>query len=101
MLLQAVLPPEVAMHKIDARTVYAEPIPDNFGYSGLLAFFSRQGEVLSINKRRHIGTRYFNGSIFVEFASEEIARAVRSTKQTPYELYRPKMSSRPIPASCT
>ena len=62
----------------DERLLYANPFPMTATIESIMDFFEKEcdGRVLSVRLRRHIASKVFNGSIFVEFATEESAKKV-------------------------
>jgi lupus La protein len=68
---------EAALVAADKRTIFAAPFPYNATMEQLTAFFERQGPVACVRLRRHLESKDFRGSVFVEFGSEETADKVR------------------------
>lgn len=69
---------EAALVAADKRTIFAAPFPYNATMEQLTAFFERQGPVACVRLRRHLESKDFRGSVFVEFGSEETADKVRA-----------------------
>lgn len=61
------------------RTLYAKPFPEDATIESLTEFFSKYGEVLSVRLRKVPQNKKFKGSIFVEFATPEVAQKVLET----------------------
>eukprot|EP01102_Stenamoeba_stenopodia_P002637 TRINITY_DN124_c0_g1_i9.p1 TRINITY_DN124_c0_g1~~TRINITY_DN124_c0_g1_i9.p1 ORF type:complete len:168 (-),score=37.84 TRINITY_DN124_c0_g1_i9:64-567(-) len=57
------------------RSIYAKGFPDDATLESVRDFFSPHGEVLSVRLRKG-ANRKFKGSVFVEFASEALAKEV-------------------------
>eukprot|EP00891_Asterochloris_glomerata_P007077 jgi/Astpho2/7077/Aster-01913 len=68
--------PEEAAKALNERSIYASPFPFDATLEALTKFFSDQGDVYSVRLRRHLTSKDFKGSIFVEFASPELAEEV-------------------------
>ena len=62
----------------EKRLLYANPFPMTATIESLTDFFEKECDerVLSVRLRRHIASKDFKGSIFVEFATEESAKKV-------------------------
>jgi len=62
----------------DERLLYANPFPMTATIESIMDFFGKEcdGGVLSVRLRRDRVSKVFNGSIFVEFATEESAKKV-------------------------
>ena len=60
----------------DKRSLYATPFPFDETLDSLMDFFSSVGKINSIRMRRHMSSKDFKGSIFIEFASSEEAQRV-------------------------
>lgn len=73
--------PEEAKAQAEERTVYASPFPFDVTLEPLQAFFSRIDKVNCVRMRRHLHTKEFRGSIFVEFATDEGAAKVMDQSQ--------------------
>ena len=70
------LPPAEAAAAADARSVYVAPLPYDATIDALTTFFSSSiAPVASVRLRRHVASKDFKGSAFVEFESEEGAAA--------------------------
>jgi lupus La protein len=74
---QPIPPLEEAARAVDARSLYAGPFPYDTTLDAVTAFFSRVAAVNCVRMRRHATSKDFRGSVFVEFASEELAKEVR------------------------
>lgn len=70
------LNPEEAMRAIEERSLYAAPFPHDESLDSLVAVFSPHAPVNSLRMRRHLNSKDFRGSVFVEFASKEDAEKV-------------------------
>lgn len=57
------------------RSIYAKVFPEDATLETVRDFFSKYGEVLSVRLRRG-ENRKFKGSVFVEFATEDLAKEV-------------------------
>ncbi|KAK9841853.1 hypothetical protein WJX81_007447 [Elliptochloris bilobata] len=68
--------PEEVAHAIDARSLYAAPFPYNATLDNLTAFFDAHAPVNCVRQRRHLASKDFKGSCFVEFADTETATKV-------------------------
>ncbi|BDA41164.1 Lupus La protein homolog [Coccomyxa sp. Obi] len=68
--------PEEVAKKVDARSLYASPFPFDTSLDAATAFFNTVAPVNCVRMRRHIVSKDFRGSVFVEFASEEQAAEV-------------------------
>lgn len=55
---------------IDARSLYARPFPMDATLDAITDFFNKQAPVNCVRMRRHLTSRTFKGSVFVEFAAE-------------------------------
>lgn len=62
--------------QIDVRSLYAAPFPHDATLDSMMAVFEAAGPVKALRMRRHLTTKDFRGSIFVEFGSEEAAQKV-------------------------
>lgn len=67
---------EEVAKKVDARSLYASPFPFDTTLDAATAFFNTVAPVNCVRLRRHIVSKDFRGSVFVEFASEEQAAEV-------------------------
>lgn len=67
--------PQVA-REVDERSLYASPFPFDATLDALSEFFRQHGSVQCVRMRRHMLSKDFNGSVFVEFSSVEEADKV-------------------------
>ncbi|GAB4816086.1 hypothetical protein N2152v2_003132 [Parachlorella kessleri] len=67
---------EEVTKEVDGRSLYAAPFPFDTSLDTLTGFFSRAGAVNCVRMRRHLTSKDFKGSVFVEFASKEEADKV-------------------------
>jgi len=58
------------------RTIYAKPLPFDTNLDTLTEFFGTAGKVESVRMRRHMESKDFKGSVFVEFDTAETADQV-------------------------
>ena len=68
-------PPQVA-REVDERSLYASPFPFDASLDALSDFFRQHGSVQCVRMRRHLQSKDFMGSVFVEFGSVEEADKV-------------------------
>ena len=59
-------PREVVDAEVEQRSVYASPFPMDVSIDDLTKFFSKHTKILSIRLRRHVSSKDFKGSIFLE-----------------------------------
>ena len=71
------------MAAIDARSLYAAPFPHDESLDSLMAVFTAHAPVNSLRMRRHLNSKDFRGSVFVEFGSREDAERVRQDRVRP------------------
>ncbi|PRW45723.1 la 1 [Chlorella sorokiniana] len=64
--------------EVDSRSLYASPFPFDATLDALSDFFRQHGEVRCVRMRRHLASKDFKGSVFVELASVEEADKVRA-----------------------
>lgn len=64
------------MQDIEGRSLYAAPFPHDSTLDDLMAVFSEHAPVNSVRMRRHLNSKDFRGSVFVEFATNEDAGKV-------------------------
>lgn len=74
--MQALNPDDVSTEAIDKRSLYAVPFPHDATLDAMTAAFATVAPVQSLRMRRHLQTKDFRGSVFVEFESEEVAQRV-------------------------
>ncbi|KXZ51968.1 hypothetical protein GPECTOR_11g90 [Gonium pectorale] len=68
---------EAAIAKaIDSRSLYVRPFPVDTTVDAITEFFNGHAAVNCVRMRRHMKSKMFKGSVFVEFASEELAEKV-------------------------
>lgn len=71
------LPPAEDIAKdIDSRSLFASPFPYNSSLDELTDLFQGLGDVKSVRLRRHLASKDFRGSIFIEFSSKDEAAKV-------------------------
>ena len=77
-------PKEEIDRDVEKRSLYANPFPMTATIESLTDFFEKECDerVLSVRLRRHIASKDFKGSIFVEFSSEESAKKVSGMSNT-------------------
>jgi lupus La protein len=69
--------------EVDERSVYASPFPFDAGLDEIVAFFGAAGAAVnSVRMRRHLVSKDFKGSAFVEFATKEEAEGVAGAALT-------------------
>lgn len=68
--------PTAIARAIDSRSVVAGPFRFDVTLEELQGFFETLGETKSVRMRRHVQSKDFRGSVFVEFASVEEAERV-------------------------
>ncbi|EFJ53055.1 hypothetical protein VOLCADRAFT_120167 [Volvox carteri f. nagariensis] len=61
---------------VDARSIYARPFPIDTNVDSITDFFTKHAPVNCVRMRRHVRSKAFKGSVFVEFASVEDADKV-------------------------
>ncbi len=61
----------------DARSLYAGPFPFDMSLDSLVQYFESVGEVNCVRMRRHLRSKDFKGSVFVEFSSLPEAERVK------------------------
>ena len=74
--LQAPVSLDDAAKQADERSLFVAPFPYNANLDVLTDFFNKEAPVNAVRLRRHITSKDFRGSIFVEFASQEDANKV-------------------------
>lgn len=70
-------PVEDVVKEVDSRSIYAAPFPFDATLDSLVDFFETIGDLNCIRMRRHLTSKDFKGSIFVEFSSVEEAQRVQ------------------------
>ena len=75
-VLQAPASLDEAARQADERSLYVAPLPYNANLDDLTAFFRQEAPVNAVRLRRHIMSKDFRGSIFVEFTTQEDAEKV-------------------------
>ncbi|KAG2449754.1 hypothetical protein HYH02_005279 [Chlamydomonas schloesseri] len=71
------LAPEAEIAKaVDARSLYARPFPMDATVDTITELFNSHGAVNCVRMRRHVRSKMFKGSVFVEFGSVEEAEKV-------------------------
>ncbi|KAG2437798.1 hypothetical protein HXX76_005418 [Chlamydomonas incerta] len=71
------LAPEAEIAKaVDARSLYARPFPMDATVDTITELFNAHGAVNCVRMRRHVRSKMFKGSVFVEFGSLEEAEKV-------------------------
>jgi len=67
---------------VEKRSLYANPFPMTSTIEELQDWFEKTADerVLSVRLRRHIASKDFKGSIFVEFETKDIAEKVKAMK---------------------
>lgn len=63
-----------------ARSIFAKPFPVDATLESLTSFFGQQGVVQSVRMRRWPASKDFNGTVFVEFDTEETAQKVLASE---------------------
>lgn len=71
---------EEVTEEVDARSLYAGPFSFDTSLDSLVQYFEGVGEVNCVRMRRHLKSKDFKGSVFVEFSS--LAEAERVKKLT-------------------
>ncbi len=67
---------EDAIAQIDQRSLYASPFPFKTTLDAITEFFQKRAPVNCVRMRRHMESKDFRGSVFVEFADEAAAQKV-------------------------
>lgn len=68
---------ETANKLIDERSLYAAPLPFDATLDAVQDMFAKHGPVNCVRFRRHVNSKDFKGSVFVEFTSKDAAEEVR------------------------
>ena len=76
--MQANISLDEAARQADERSLHVAPLPYNATLDVLTAFFSQEAPVNAVRLRRHVTSKDFRGSVFVEFATQEDAAKVDS-----------------------
>lgn len=76
-LAQPLGPIEEAIKAQDECSLFAAPFPFSATLEQLTAFFSKVAPVKCVRMRRHLNSRDFRGSVFVEFDTLESANKVK------------------------
>ena len=71
--------------EVEQRSVYASPFPMTATIDELTEFFSKHASVRSVRLRRHISSKDFKGSIFVELADAAACRALIEGEKLTHE----------------
>ena len=71
--------------EVEQRSVYASPFPMTATIDELTDFFSKHASVRSVRLRRHISSKDFKGSIFVELADAAACRALIEGEKLTHE----------------
>jgi hypothetical protein len=64
---------------VDERSLYASPFPYDTSLDAVQELFAQHATVRSVRLRRHLTSKDFKGSVFVELGSKEEADKVGST----------------------
>ena len=87
------------MAAIDERSLYAAPFPHDESLDSLTAVFTAHAPVNSLRMRRHLNSKDFRGSVFVEFGSREDAERVRMVEPPQLQVavcYRDDCTLKPL-----
>lgn len=68
---------EEVTEEVDARSLYAGPFSFDASLDSLVQYFEGVGEVNCVRMRRHLKSKDFKGSVFVEFSSLAEAERVK------------------------
>ncbi len=74
---QALGDAETITKSIDERSLYAAPFPFDASLDAIQDMFAGHGPVNCVRFRRHMASKDFKGSVFVEFTSKEAAEEVQ------------------------
>ena len=77
----AELDAEVAVKAVDERSLYAAPFPFDASMEQLSAFWAKIAPINGIRLRRHVVSKDFKGSVFVEFTSPDVMQEVMEAWQ--------------------
>ena len=75
---------EDAIALIDQRSLYVSPFPFKTSLDAITEFFQKRAPLNSVRMRRHMESKDFRGSVFVEFADEAAAQKVHCLPSHPY-----------------
>lgn len=76
---------DVVIKEMDERSIYAKPLPFDTTLDRLTEFFSALGKVGAVRMRRHLESKDFKGSVFVEFDSPATANMVAARENIEFE----------------
>jgi lupus La protein len=73
-----------AARAVDSRSLYVRPFPMHASLDQIVGFFQDAGVQLNaVRVRRHLRSRDFKGSVFIEASSVEEAQRVRRGRGCP------------------
>ena len=76
--------PEELAAEIDGRSLIVSPFRFDVGLEELTTFFESVGSVNAVRMRRHVTSKDFRGSVFVEFSTvEESERVLKQSAEEP------------------
>lgn len=81
------------MAKIDQRSLYASPFPFKASLDAITEFFQDRAPVNCVRMRRHMESKDFRGSVFVEFSDEASAQKVHARPPTHATAWCPVLAS--------
>ncbi|KAK2078621.1 hypothetical protein QBZ16_003461 [Prototheca wickerhamii] len=67
--------------QVEERSLYVSPFPFDTTLDQLTEFFAKVGDVRSVRMRRHLSSKDFRGSVFVELSSTEEAQRKRPREE--------------------
>lgn len=70
---------EEVLHEVDSRSLYAGPFPFDTSLDEIVNFFEGVSHINSVRMRRHVNSKDFKGSVFVEFCTPEEAQHVQTS----------------------